>query len=60
LGVTFVRALAEAGADARTPHAGSPLPIDVWLRHSPNSGGTGSPRHLAGPFDMEQAPVAGA
>jgi hypothetical protein len=39
-----------------TPAPG--LPTDVWLRHSHDAGAAWSEQHLAGPFDMEQAPFA--
>jgi hypothetical protein len=40
-----------------TPDPG--LPTDVWLTHSTDGGRTWSEQHVTGPFDMEQAPVAG-
>jgi hypothetical protein len=34
------------------------LTTDHWLIHSHDGGGTWSESHLAGPFDMHQAPYA--
>ena len=41
---------------SNTPAPG--LPTDYWLAHSHDGGATWTESHIAGPFDMEAAPVA--
>jgi hypothetical protein len=44
--------------DFRNNTASPGLPTDVWLASSQDHGDTWSEQHVAGPFDMEKAPVA--
>ncbi|HSL30726.1 MAG TPA: sialidase family protein [Anaerolineales bacterium] len=44
--------------DFRNNTPGGGLPTDVWLTHSHDGGATWSEQHVAGPFDMKDAPVA--
>jgi hypothetical protein len=44
--------------DFRSNTAAPGLPTDAFLAHSHNGGATWSEQHLAGPFDMENAPFA--
>jgi Neuraminidase (sialidase) len=41
---------------SNTPAPG--LPTDYWLAHSHDGGATWTENHIAGPFDIETAPVA--
>ena len=45
--------------DFRNNTAAPGLPTDYWIVHSHDGGGTWAEEHIAGPFDMLTAPVAG-
>jgi hypothetical protein len=44
--------------DFRNNTADTGVPTDAWFVHSHDGGATWSEQHVAGPFDIETAPVA--
>ncbi len=58
VGVTYYDFRRDKLCDCNQPNR-TPLTTDVWFAHSHNGGRTWRERHLAGPFNMRSAPLAG-